>query len=186
MGRRQDALAPAEEAVQLYRELAATNPAFLPDLAAALNNLGNRYSEVGRRQDALAPTEEAVQLYREQAATNPAFLPDLARALSNLGNRYSEAGSPDRGEAAWEQAITEAAPQAAAFLLRGPRGRSRCRARRGGALASPRSCQRHSDDRELVNAAHEQARRHRGPDPAAFDQAWVRLTGHASPGMAHR
>ena len=55
MGRRQDALAPAEEAVRLYRELAAANPAFLPDLASALNNLGSRYSEVGRRQDALAP-----------------------------------------------------------------------------------------------------------------------------------
>ena len=79
MGRRQDALAPTEEAVQLYRELAAANPAFLPDLASALNNLGIRYSEVGRRQDALPPTEEAVQLYRELAAANPAFLPDLAR-----------------------------------------------------------------------------------------------------------
>ena len=44
-----DALAPTEEAVQLYRELAADNPAYLPDLASALNNLGIRYSEVGRR-----------------------------------------------------------------------------------------------------------------------------------------
>ena len=33
VGRRQDALAPAEEAVRLHRELAAANPAFLPDLA---------------------------------------------------------------------------------------------------------------------------------------------------------
>ena len=39
------------EAVQLRRQLADTNPAFLPDLATTLNNLGNRYSEVGRRQD---------------------------------------------------------------------------------------------------------------------------------------
>src|SRR5208282_224049 len=89
-GYRMEAVAPAEEAVQLYRELAAANPAFLPDLASALTNLGNRYSEVGRRQDALAPAEEAVQLYRELAGTNPAFLPNLAGALTNLGNRYSE------------------------------------------------------------------------------------------------
>ena len=41
VGRRQDALAPTEEAVQLHRELAAANPAFLPDLARALNNLGS-------------------------------------------------------------------------------------------------------------------------------------------------
>ena len=47
VGRRQDALAPAEEAVQLYRELARANPAFLPNLAISLNNLGNRYSEAG-------------------------------------------------------------------------------------------------------------------------------------------
>ncbi len=31
-------LAPAEEAVQLYRDLAAVNPPFLPDLAGTLNN----------------------------------------------------------------------------------------------------------------------------------------------------
>ena len=78
--------------------MAATNPAFLPDLAGALNNLGIRYSELGRREDALPPTEEAVTLRRELAATNPAFLPDLARALNNLGIRYSELG---RREDAW-------------------------------------------------------------------------------------
>ena len=71
MGRRQDALAPTEEAVQTYRELAGTNPAFLPDLASALNNLGDRYSEVGRRQDALAPTEEAVQIVPRAGQRQP-------------------------------------------------------------------------------------------------------------------
>ena len=34
-----------------------------------------------------------------------------------------------------------------------------------------------NNDRYLVNAAQEQARRHRGPDTAAFDQNWTRLTG---------
>ena len=37
------------------------------------------------------------------------------------------------------------------------------------------------EDRGLVNAAHEQARRHRGPDPAAFDQDWARHTGMPVP-----
>ena len=96
MGRRHDALAPTEEAVRLRRELAQTNPAFLPNLATALNNLGNRYSQVGRPHDALAPTEEATQLYRELAAANPAFLPNLAGALGNLGNRYSQVGQAAR------------------------------------------------------------------------------------------
>jgi hypothetical protein len=37
------------------------------------------------------------------------------------------------------------------------------------------------NDRDLVNAAHEQARRHPGPDPAAFDQNWVRHAGRPVP-----
>ena len=105
MGRRQDAVAPAEEAVQLYRDLARDNPAFLPDLASALNNLGIRYSEVGRRQDAVAPAEEAVQLCRDLARDNPAFLPDLARALNNLGIRYSEVGRGQDAVAPAEEAV---------------------------------------------------------------------------------
>jgi hypothetical protein len=176
VGRRHDALAAAEEAVRLRRELAGTNPAFRPNLAGALTNLGARYSEVGRRHDALASAEEAAQLYRELAGTNPAFLHDLATALNNLGNRSSEAGSSDRGEAAWEQAITEAAPHAAAYLLV-----ARAAAMDAGYPAAAawlaRALAMDVEDRGLVNAAHEQARRHRGPDPAAFDQDWARRTG---------
>ena len=180
VGRRQDALAPAEEAVQLNRELAEANPAFLSDLASALNNLGNCYSEVGRRQDALAPAEEAVRLRRELAETNPAFLPSLATALTNLGNHYSEAGSAHRGEDSWEQAINEAAPSAAALLLV-----ARASAADAGHVAAAawvaRALASDINDRDLVNAAHDQARRHRGPDAAAFDHAWVRLTGMPVP-----
>ena len=36
-------------------------------------------------------------------------------------------------------------------------------------------------DRDLADAVHEQARRHRGPDPAAFDQEWARQTGNPVP-----
>ena len=76
----------------IRRELAKTNPAFRPDLARSLNNLGIGYSDLGRRAEALAPTEEAVSIYRELATTNPAFRPDLASSLNNLGIRYSELG----------------------------------------------------------------------------------------------
>ena len=68
MGLPHDALAPTEEATQLNRELAAANPAFLPNLAGALGNLGIRYSEVGRtvhplgwtiwKGEVFVPTEE--------------------------------------------------------------------------------------------------------------------------------
>jgi len=180
LGRHRDALAPAEEAVQLRRELAAANPAFLPDLASVLNNLGIRYSELGRRQDALPPAEEAVQLYRELAAANPAFLPDLATSMNNLGNRFSEAGTPARGDAIWEQAITEAAPSAGAYLLVArASGTEPGNAKVAGWLV--RSLALDSENRDLQGSVHELARRHRVPDPAAFDENWARHTGRPVP-----
>ena len=54
LGRREEALQAAQEAVDVYRKLAEANPqAFLPDLAMSLNNLGNRLSALGRREEAL-------------------------------------------------------------------------------------------------------------------------------------
>jgi tetratricopeptide (TPR) repeat protein len=179
-GRRQDALAPTEEAGRLYRELAAANPAFLPSLAGTLNNLGNHYSETGRRQDAQAPAEEATRLYRELTTANPAFLPDLARTLNNLGRRYSEAGSADREEAAWHQAITESPPYAAAYLLV-----ARAAAADAGHVAAAtwlaRALSMDIQDRGLIVAAHDQARRHRRPNLAVFEDNWVRHTGMPVP-----
>ena len=80
VGQREAALAPAKEAADLYRELAAKAPdAYRPDLAMALNNLAIRLSEVGQREAALAPAKEAAALYRELAAKAPdAYRPDLA------------------------------------------------------------------------------------------------------------
>ena len=89
LGRPKEALAPTEEAVRVFREVAKTNPAYLGDLGRAMDNLGSRYSALGRRQEALAPTEEAVGIFREVAKRNPAYLGDLAGALNNLGNIYS-------------------------------------------------------------------------------------------------
>jgi tetratricopeptide (TPR) repeat protein len=105
VGRRAEAVAPSEEAVDIYQDLAEANSAFLPNLATALNNLGNRYGEVGRRAEAVAPTEEAVALRRDLAAANPAFLPDLATALNNLGIRYGEVGRRAEAVAPTEEAV---------------------------------------------------------------------------------
>ena len=56
-------------------------------LAASLNDLANRLSELGRREAALAAAEEAAQLYRELAAARPdAFRPNLAMSLAVLAN----------------------------------------------------------------------------------------------------
>ena len=48
LGRREDALAAIQEAVTIYRELAAARPdAFRPDLARSLNNLAIRWPTWG-------------------------------------------------------------------------------------------------------------------------------------------
>jgi tetratricopeptide (TPR) repeat protein len=88
LGRREPALAAAEEAVALYRQLTAARPdAFTPDLAMSLNNLASFLSDLGRREPALAAAEEAVALSLALSAARPdAFTPDLATSLSVLGD----------------------------------------------------------------------------------------------------
>ena len=88
LGRCEDALKPSEDASDLCRKLAASNPqAFLPNLVASLNNLGILLSALGRREEALAPSEEAVAICRKLAVSNPqAFLPDLAMSLGGYGS----------------------------------------------------------------------------------------------------
>jgi hypothetical protein len=50
LGRREEALAAAQEAVDIRRRVAAARPdAFLPDLAMSLNYLGTMLSDLGRR-----------------------------------------------------------------------------------------------------------------------------------------
>ena len=113
LGRRQEALAPTEEAVKIYRELAKTNPAFLNDLATSLNNLGISYSELGRRRRRWPATEEAVKIYRELAKTNPAYLSDLATSLNNLGSFQLVLGQPEIARDAYEEALSLLRPLAA-------------------------------------------------------------------------
>src|SRR5438034_873004 len=63
LGRREEALAAAQEAVAICRRLAAARPdAFLPDLAMSLNNLGAGLGNLGRRDEAVATAQEAVDI----------------------------------------------------------------------------------------------------------------------------
>ncbi|MFE6267556.1 caspase family protein, partial [Streptomyces goshikiensis] len=93
-GRREEALAPAQEAADLYRALARDNPAaYLPELAGSLNNLANVQSATGDGQAALTTIAEAVTIRRNLAKTNPAaHLPDLAGSLNNLAACQSTTG----------------------------------------------------------------------------------------------
>jgi tetratricopeptide (TPR) repeat protein len=176
VGRRADAVAPTEEAVAFYRVLAVTNPAFQPDLAGALNNLGTCYSGVGRFADAVAPTEEAVASYRVLAVTNPAFQPDLAMALNNLGTCYTDLGDGRAGDRVWQGVVADVPPAVAAYLLL-----ARISAADDGVADATAwiatAISQAGDERSLVAALHDQARRHRSADPDRFDQAWAAYAG---------
>ncbi|MFY1681418.1 hypothetical protein ACN265_07815 [Micromonospora sp. WMMD730] len=94
IGRRSEALINGQEAVNLYQELSTTNrDAYLPNLAASLNNHANRLAEAGQHTEALTTSHEAVNLYQELTTTNrDTHLPDLAMTLNNHANRLAEAG----------------------------------------------------------------------------------------------
>jgi len=108
LGRPADALLPAEEAVTIYRDLAAADTGrYRHALANALTNLGVRFSELGRAAEALPPTEEAVTIYRDLTAVNPGrYRPDLADSLINLGTWFSELGRPADSAVAEQEAVT--------------------------------------------------------------------------------
>ena len=132
VGRRADAVAPTERAVEIYEVLAEENPAFLNDLASALNNLGNRYSEVGTPEEgprrwtevlerlAADPTagvvlrlrrsrgdhehDEAIDDLLEAHAIDPGT--DLGLTAQLRANaRSARKRDPERFDARWNQAV---------------------------------------------------------------------------------
>ena len=82
-GQREAALRTAQQAVDLYRELATQRPdVYRPDLAMSLSNLANMLSGLGQREPALRAAQQAVDIRRELAAQRPdVYQPDLARSL---------------------------------------------------------------------------------------------------------
>jgi tetratricopeptide (TPR) repeat protein len=86
LGRREEALAASQEAVDIYRRLAEMQPhAFLNNLAMSLSNLGRDLLGLGDREGALAASQEAVDIYRPLALARPdTCLSGLAMSLNNL------------------------------------------------------------------------------------------------------
>ncbi|MDX3559250.1 tetratricopeptide repeat protein, partial [Streptomyces europaeiscabiei] len=127
VGRRVDAVAPVEEAAGLYRALVEGNPAFVPDLAMALNNLGAFYSEVSRKaEDAWAavlsdvdPRTAAflllIRASRAQAGDTDAvaWLATVAEiaddgyeilgVLHSAGRRHRAAAGPEAFDEVWRE-----------------------------------------------------------------------------------
>jgi tetratricopeptide (TPR) repeat protein len=106
LGRREEALAAAQEAVNIRRDLARARPdAFTPDLAGSLNNLANMLSDLGRREEALTAAQEAADFYRDLARARPdAFTPDLAGSLNNRAAMLSELGRREEALTAAQEA----------------------------------------------------------------------------------
>jgi hypothetical protein len=88
LGRRESALLPGQEAVDIYRELAARQPdAFRPDLATSLHNLALWLSKLNFPRRAVSAAQESTDIHRELAARYPAaFQEALMRSTSLLEN----------------------------------------------------------------------------------------------------
>lgn len=105
-GQWSDALSAAEEAVGIYRALAASRPdAVLPDLARGLDTLASARSGSGQRSAAASAVEEAVEIYRSLTARSSAFLPDLARGLNNLAKIETDLGRLEPAASAADGAV---------------------------------------------------------------------------------
>jgi tetratricopeptide (TPR) repeat protein len=92
LGRREEALNAAEEAVTLRRDLARSRPdAVIPDLAASLNNLANRLNSLGRREEALKTAGEAVRALAPFFLRHPAAFGSWM--LIFVGNYLQHAGA---------------------------------------------------------------------------------------------
>ncbi|OKH14581.1 tetratricopeptide repeat protein [[Limnothrix rosea] IAM M-220] len=96
-----------EEALEIRRQLAATNPqSFLPDVAMTLNNLAILHKALNEYETALGEYEEALEIYRQLAATNPqSFLPDVAMTLNNLAVLHSDRNEYETALGEYEEAL---------------------------------------------------------------------------------
>jgi tetratricopeptide (TPR) repeat protein len=95
-----------KEAAAIRRELAAHDPAYRPDLAETLANLGGFYGDANasRFDEAEAALKEAAAIRRELAASDPACRSDLAQTLTILGVLYRNKQRFADAEAAYHEA----------------------------------------------------------------------------------
>ncbi|MFD7641673.1 tetratricopeptide repeat protein [Kitasatospora sp. NPDC059795] len=103
LGRVEESLAAAQEAVELFRSSADADPDFHTlGLALMLGNLGVRLAEAGRHEEALAAAREGVALHRSRG---DAGLSPLVSALVNLSSVLGSLGRDAEGLAAAEEAL---------------------------------------------------------------------------------
>lgn len=102
LGLRQEALAIAEEAVELLYALDLEDPhPHRPRLAVSLARLAEHHADLEHRRQALYAAEESVRLLTELVTANAdAYRPDLARAQRTLARCLAARGDLDRALAA--------------------------------------------------------------------------------------
>jgi hypothetical protein len=94
------------EALTFYRELAADDYGYRPDLALSLIGLVTHLSETGGQDAALSAVQESVSLYRGLVENDPDwYQPNLALALMILGALHSELGHLTEALSAEQEAI---------------------------------------------------------------------------------
>jgi tetratricopeptide (TPR) repeat protein len=102
-----EALASMQEAVSIYRSLAAASPErYRPDLGDSLSRLSVLFGHLGQNAAALPVAEEAVQIIREVASTDRSrHSSHLARSLLNLGLALWRLGRYEDAVAAFREAL---------------------------------------------------------------------------------
>jgi tetratricopeptide (TPR) repeat protein len=92
LGRREEALAAAQEAADLYRALAAARPdAFLPDLATSISVMADVVAALDRRAEAARMATQALEILAPFVERHPQAYQGLARTIGADILRYSEA-----------------------------------------------------------------------------------------------
>ncbi|KAF7975799.1 hypothetical protein HWV62_8477 [Athelia sp. TMB] len=105
--RMEESQVATQEAVVLFRALAAERPAaYNDDLAHCLSNLSLRLSNLGQARDALSASQEAVRLYKPLAAERPAvYNAYLAASVTNLSRHLSALGRAQEALSAIEESV---------------------------------------------------------------------------------
>ena len=98
LGRREEALAATQEAVDIRRQLAKHQPdAFLPDLAGSLGIYGVVLNSLGRHAEAAAAFADGMRAISPFVRASPAAFGELAKALLQdyLGACAAAGETPD-------------------------------------------------------------------------------------------
>jgi tetratricopeptide (TPR) repeat protein len=103
----EQALAASNEAVEIWRQLAAARPAaHSPVLATGLNSLAIHLAELGRQEKALKVIAEAIEIIRPFTAERPAVHgATLAMALNSRSNILATLDRPDEALDAAVEAV---------------------------------------------------------------------------------